>query len=100
MKVRLQKQKKSKTNYFYCDNENEILGKTDSPCRTMINLFNAFRDNRNRKVFFDIHNHRKSIIDKEKSLQYQETQKGKIYKYLGNVITRKDFIILLGCEEA
>jgi hypothetical protein len=66
----------------------------------MINLFNAFKDNRTRKVFFDIHNHRKSIIDKEKSLQYQETQKGKIYKYLGNVITRKDFIILLGCEEA
>lgn len=94
-----QKQKKLKSNYYYKDNENEILGTTENPCRTMINLFNAFRNNRNRKVFFDIDNPKKIVINKEKSLQYQETEKTKVYKYLGNTITRKDFIILLGCEE-
>ena len=100
MKLKYLKQKKSKSNYFYSDNENEILGKTDNPCRTMINLFNAFSDNRNRKVFFDIDNPKKTIINKEKSLQYQEVENAKVYKYQGKVVNREDFIILLGCEEA
>jgi len=99
MKVRNQRLKKSKTRYFYSDDENEILGETDDPCRTMINLFNAFSDNRNRKVFFDIDNPKKTIINKEKSLQYQEVENTKVYKYQGKVVNREDFIILLGCEE-
>ena len=96
---KLQKQRKSKTNYFYIDDENEILGKTDNPCRTMINLFNTFTNTRVRKVFFDIDNPKKIIVDKNNSLQYIQNQKTITYKYLSNVITRKDFIILLGCEE-
>ena len=96
---RKQKQKKLKSNYYYSDNENEILGKTDNPCRTMINLFTVFRNNHNRKVFFDIDNPKKTIINKDKSLLYQEVNKQKVYKYQGNTINRKDFIILLGCEE-
>ena len=28
-----------------------------------------------------------------------EKDNSKLYKYQGNAITRKDFIILLGCEE-
>lgn len=94
-----QKQKKLKNNYYYSDNENEILGKTDNACRTMINLFTVFRNNHNRKVFFDINNTKKLIIDKKNSLQYYELHKEKVYKYQGNTINRKDFIILLGCEE-
>ena len=94
-----QRQKKLKSNYYYSDNENEILGKTDNPCRTMINLFTVFRNNHNREVFFDIDNPKKIIIDKQKSLLYMEKDNSKLYKYQGNAITRKDFIILLGCEE-
>lgn len=96
---RKQKQKKLKSNYYYSDNENEILGKTDNPCRTMINLFTVFRNNHNRKVFFDIDNPRKPIIDKENSLQYLEIKKQKVYKYQRKYINREDFIILLRCEE-
>tara|TARA_R100001463_G_scaffold53553_7_gene104600 strand:+ start:183 stop:383 length:201 start_codon:yes stop_codon:yes gene_type:complete len=65
----------------------------------MINLFTVFRNNHNREVFFDIDNPKKTIIDKEKSLLYLEKDNNKVYKYQGNTITRKDFIILLGCEE-
>ncbi|QDP51181.1 MAG: hypothetical protein Tp172MES766071_24 [Prokaryotic dsDNA virus sp.] len=99
MKKLNQKLKKSKSNYFYSDNENEILGKTDNPCRTMINLFTVFRNNHNREVFFDIDNPKKIIIDKRNSLLYMEKDNKKVYKYKQNVITRNDFIILLGCEE-
>ncbi len=99
MKKLNQKLKKSKSNYFYSDNENEILGKTDNPCRTMINLFTVFRNNHNREVFFDIDNPKKIIIDKKNSLLYMEKNNKKVYKYKANAITRKHFIILLGCEE-
>ena len=85
--------------YIYLDNNNEIVGTTDNVCQTMINLFNAFRDNRNRKVFFEIDKSRKVYINREQTLQYQEINDNKVYKYQGKVITRKDFIILLGCEE-
>lgn len=91
--------KKLKSNYYYLDNENEILGTTDNPCRTMISLFTVFRDNHNRKVFFDIDNPTKKIIIKENALQYSEINDEKIYKYKGNIITREDFILLLKCEE-
>ena len=65
-----QKQRKLKSNYFYSDNENKIIGKTENPCRTMINLFTVFRNNHNREVFFDIDNPKKIIIDKQKSLLF------------------------------
>ena len=42
---------------------------------------------------------KKHIINKQKSLQYKESDKEKVYKYQGKTINRKDFIILLGCEE-
>ena len=99
MRHKIQKRKKLKTKYLYLDDNNEIVGTTDNVCQTMINLFNAFRDNRNRKVFFDIDNLRKVYLNIEQSLQYQEINNNKVYKYQGKVITRKDFIILLGCEE-
>ena len=99
MRHKIQKRKKLKTKYIYLDNNNEIVGTTDNVCQTMINLFNAFRDNRNRKVFFNIDKSRKVYINREQTLQYQEINDNKVYKYQGKVITRKDFIILLGCEE-
>ena len=99
MRHKIQKRKKLKTKYLYLDDNNEIVGTTDNVCQTMINLFNAFSDNRNRKVFFDIDNLRKVYLNIEQSLQYQEINNNKVYKYQGKVITRKDFIILLGCEE-
>jgi hypothetical protein len=95
----LRRQKNLKNNYYYSDNENEILGTTDNPCRTMINLFTVFRNNHNRKVFFDIDNPTSKIIIKENSLQYSEINNDKIYKYQGKIITRKDFILHLKCEE-
>ena len=88
-----QRQKKLKSNYYYSDKENEILGKTDNPCRTMINLFTVFRNNHNKEVFFDIDNPKKIIINKENALSLMEKNNKKIYKYKGNIITRKDFII-------
>jgi len=99
MRHKIQKRKKLKTKYLYLDDNNEILGTTDNVCQTMINLFNAFRDNRNRKVFFEMDKSRKVYINTEQTLQYQEINNNKVYKYQGKVITRKDFIILLGCEE-
>tara|TARA_R100001163_G_C5061482_1_gene198399 strand:- start:1519 stop:1719 length:201 start_codon:yes stop_codon:yes gene_type:complete len=65
----------------------------------MISLFTVFRNNHNRKVFFDIKNKKKLIFDKDYSLQYLEDNKNKIYKYENKVIKRKEFILLLGCEE-
>lgn len=94
-----QKLKKLKSNYYYKDDYNEILGQTDNTCRTMISLFTVFRNNHNRKVFFDIKNKKKLIFDKDYSLQYLEDNKNKIYKYENKVIKRKEFILLLGCEE-
>ena len=94
-----QKQKKLKTSYYYRDNENEILGKTDNPCRTMINLFTVFRNNHSKEVFFDIDNPKKIMLNKEKSLHFKQIDKDKKYKYQGISINRKEFIILLRCEE-
>jgi len=99
MRHKIQKRKKLKTKYLYLDDNNEIVGTTDNVCQTMINLFNAFRDNRNRNVFFEIDKSRKVYINREQTLQYQDINNNKVYKYQGKVITRKDFIILLGCEE-
>ena len=101
MKVRKkkQKQKKLKSDYYFIDDNNEILGKTDNPCRTIINLFTVFQNKGCRKVFFDIDNKRKKIMDRENCLQLLENKKNTIYKYQNKAITRKEFIILLGCEE-
>ena len=101
MKVRKkkQKQKKLKSDYYFIDDNNEILGKTDNPCRTIINLFTVFQNKGCRKVFFDIDNKRKKIMDRENCLQLLENKKKTIYKYQNKAITRKEFIILLGCEE-
>ena len=101
MKVRKkkQKQKKLKSDYYFIDDNNEILGKTDNPCRTMINLFTVFENKGCRKVFFDIDNKRKKIMDRENCLQLLENKNKTIYKYQNKAITRKEFIILLGCEE-
>jgi len=96
---KLQKQKRLKTRYYYLDKENEVYGETDNPCRTMINLFTVFRNNHNRKVFFDIENSKKIIFNKENSLQLQEKNNTKVYKYQGNTIKRTEFILLLGCEQ-
>ncbi len=99
MRKQKRKQRKSRINYYYKDNDNEIFGTTDDCCRTMINLFTVFNKNKNKKVFFDLHNKKKLIFDKENSLQYAESNNIKTYKYQSNIIKRKDFILLLACEE-
>ena len=98
LRKKLQKRKKLKTKYYYIDNNNEIYGETDNCCRTMINLFTVFNA-KSREVFFDVDNLKKTVFDKENSLQLRQTKKIKVYKYQNKVIKRKDFILLLGCEE-
>ena len=94
-----QKQKKSKTRYYYLDNNNEIYGETNNCCRTMINLFTVFKKNHGRKVFFELNIKRKIYFNKEMSLCLLESNNKKKYKYQNKAIKREDFILLLGCEE-
>ena len=105
------KLKKSKTRYsFICykslpvflkDNklrfdDEKITGNTDNPCRTATALWKSY-DCKNKEVSFDI-NKTSKAYDFKYELQFSDIEGKKIYKYQDNIITREQFVILLGCE--
>jgi hypothetical protein len=90
------KLKKSKTRYrFQADNET-IIGSSDDPCRTAIAFWNCYGYAQNKIMAFDIDKSRK--IGFNYSLKFSDINNKKKYEYQNNIITRKEFILLLGCD--
>lgn len=104
------KKNKSKISYkFTCYNniinfkknkitfEDEVIqGTTDNPCRTSISLWSLYKLKKNKSIGFDLSN-KKTIIPNY-CLFFSDIKEKKTYKYQNKIITRQEFVILLGCE--
>ena len=90
------KLKRLKTRYkFQADNE-IIIGSSDNLCRTAIAFWKSYEHAKDKIISFDLDNSKK--INFDFSLKFSDIQNKKKYEYRNNIITRKEFILLLGCD--
>jgi len=88
--------KKLKTRYRLQADTDIMIGESDDLCRTAISFWALFCHSSIKKMSFDIDKSKKHVFDY--SLQFLEKDNIKSYKYQNNIITRKEFILLLGCN--
>ena len=96
---KLLKKKNKKISYnFKCfDSKSEHIGTTDDPCRTTTSHWTIFEKSLNKIISFSIN---QSIKFYEFDYDLKLIQKNGLnkYEYRKKIITRQDFVLLLGCD--
>ena len=96
-KKKSQKQKKSKSSYFFTSDECDILGESEKFCDTVRKLWTYYKCD-SQSIFIAISPRIKTYQIREKSISLTDINNIKTYKYLNKVITRDEFILLLECD--
>ena len=91
------KLKRLKTRYKFQADKEIIIGSSDNLCRTAIALWKCYEHAKDKIISFDLDRNKK--INFNYSLKFSDIQNKKKYEYRNNIITRKEFIILLGCDD-
>ena len=92
-----QKQKKSKSSYFFTSDECDILGESENICDTVRKLWTYYKCD-SQSIFIAISPRIKTYQIREKSISLTDINNIKTYKYLNKVITRDEFILHLECD--
>jgi hypothetical protein len=90
------KLKRYKTKYRFVADKEIIIGSSDDLCRTAISFWKCYKHAKDKIISFDLDKTKK--INFNYSLKFSDIDNKKKYEYQDNIITRKEFILLLGCD--
>ena len=90
------KLKKLKTRYKFQEDKEIIIVSSYDLCRTAIAFWKCYEHAKDKIISFDLDKNKS--FDFNFSLKFSNINNKKKYEYQNNIITRKEFILLLGCD--